>query len=139
MRELINTTLDLQAKDDSALRCLPFQRYSRNPIPERVRLAVGVGWGGAPLEMPGCTWKVGMCASFVNQSPDEIVTSRASNPGVPVLSARKHVHTCVKGMFSDRSSHPVPIMPCSHPSSSMTCFTPKVVFRVWLAISFVPF
>ena len=25
-----------QAKDDSALRCLPFQRYSRNPIPERV-------------------------------------------------------------------------------------------------------
>jgi len=36
MRELINTTLDLQAKDDWALRCLPFRGYSRNPIPERV-------------------------------------------------------------------------------------------------------
>jgi len=51
---LINTTLDLQAKDDSAVRCLPFQRYSGNHFKEVFFLAVGVDRGGAPLEMPDC-------------------------------------------------------------------------------------
>lgn len=45
MRELIDTTLDLQAKDDSALRCLPFQRYSGNPIPGRVLFSCRRGLG----------------------------------------------------------------------------------------------
>lgn len=43
----MNTTLDLQAKDDSALRCLPFQSTAENPIPDRVLSAVGMAWGGA--------------------------------------------------------------------------------------------
>lgn len=47
IRELMNTTLDLQAKDDSALRCLPFQSTAENPIPDRVLSAVGMAWGGA--------------------------------------------------------------------------------------------
>jgi hypothetical protein len=75
MRELRNNTLDLQAKDDSALRCLPFQRYSRNPIAEKILLAVGVGWGGTSLEMQGYKWKLGPCRQICIQSPDEIVTS----------------------------------------------------------------
>jgi hypothetical protein len=48
MRELMNTKLDFQAKDDSALRCLPFQRYSRNPIPERVRFSCRSGLERSP-------------------------------------------------------------------------------------------
>jgi hypothetical protein len=63
--------MPLQAKDDSALRCLPFQRYSRNPIPERVLSSCrcGLGLGEEPLEMPGCKWKLGMCGPFVNLYP----------------------------------------------------------------------
>lgn len=55
MRELINTTLDLQAKDDFGFKVFTISEVQRKPpFQEGSFSAVGVGWGGAALKMPGC-------------------------------------------------------------------------------------
>lgn len=142
MGELINTTLDLQAKDDSALRCLPFQRYSRNLIPERGLFCCSRELGRSPsrdarLQVEaGSKWT--LCKSV--SSPQMKLWLPEHQSLVSWSYLLGSMYTLVwKGRYLDRLSCPVPITPSSHPSPSVTCFTPKVVFRVWLAISFVPF
>jgi hypothetical protein len=92
----------LQVKDDSALRCLPFWRHSRNPIPERVLIRCRRGLGRKPLEMPGCKWKLGMCGPFVNHYlvPRWNCDFRSIIPGCPnPICSEACTYLCERDIF----------------------------------------